>query len=45
LSSWLAGQRIAAFDLDCWVGAELQVARVLVADALIEAGRPTLVGP
>jgi Family of unknown function (DUF6178) len=37
-------QRIAAFDLDCWTGAELQVARVHEwLDALIEAGRPTLV--
>jgi hypothetical protein len=37
-------QRIAAFDLDCWTGSELQVARVHEwLDALIEAGRPTLV--
>jgi len=37
-------QRIAAFDLDCWTGAELQVSRVHEwLDALIEAGRPTLV--
>ena len=37
-------QRIAAFDLDCWVGTELQVTRVHEwLDALIEAGRPTLV--
>jgi hypothetical protein len=37
-------QRIAAFDLDCWTGSELQVARVQEwLDALIEAGRPTLV--
>jgi hypothetical protein len=37
-------QRIAAFDLDCWTGAELKVARVHEwFDALIEAGRPTLV--
>lgn len=37
-------QRITAFDLDCWVGSELQVERVHEwLDALIEAGRPTLV--
>jgi len=37
-------QRIAAFDLDCWVGSELQVERVHEwLDALIEAGRPTLI--
>ena len=37
-------QRIAAFDLDCWTGSELQVTRVHEwLDALIEAGRPTLV--
>ncbi len=37
-------QRIAAFDLDCWNGSELQIARVHEwLDALIEAGRPTLV--
>ncbi len=37
-------QRIAAFDLDCWKGAELDVARTREwFDALIEAGRPTLV--
>ncbi len=37
-------QRIAAFDLDCWTGAELQVSRANEwIDALIEAGRPTLV--
>lgn len=37
-------QRIAAFDLDCWSGAELEVAKVHEwFDALIEAGRPTLV--
>ena len=37
-------QRIAAFDLDCWIGTELQVSRVHEwLDALIEAGRPTLV--
>lgn len=37
-------QRVAAFDLDCWSGSELQVSRVNEwLDALIEAGRPTLV--
>ncbi len=37
-------QRVAAIDLDCWSGAELQVPRVQEwLDALIEAGRPTLV--
>lgn len=37
-------QRVAAFDLDCWKGAELDVARTQEwLDALIEAGRPTLV--
>jgi len=37
-------QRVAAFDLDCWTGSELQVARVHEwLDALIEAGRPTLI--
>ncbi len=37
-------QRVAAIDLDCWTGAELQVTRVHEwLDALIEAGRPTLV--
>jgi hypothetical protein len=37
-------QRIACFDLDCWDGAELSLARVHEwLDALIEAGRPTLV--
>ncbi|MFI5314802.1 MAG: DUF6178 family protein [Myxococcota bacterium] len=37
-------QRIACFDLDCWDGQELLVPRVQEwLDALIEAGRPTLV--
>lgn len=37
-------QRVAAFDLDCWRGGELDVARTREwLDALIEAGRPTLV--
>ena len=37
-------QRIACLDLDCWDGYELEPARVLAwLDALIEAGRPTLV--
>jgi hypothetical protein len=37
-------QRIACFDLDCWNGTELLVPRVQEwLDALIEAGRPTLV--
>lgn len=37
-------QRIACFDLDCWKDAELTIPRVHEwLDALIEAGRPTLV--
>lgn len=37
-------QRIACFDLDCWNGSELLMPRVHEwIDALIEAGRPTLV--
>jgi hypothetical protein len=37
-------QRVACFDLDCWNGAELLMPRVHEwMDALIEAGRPTLV--
>ena len=37
-------QRVACFDLDCWDGQELVVTRVQEwLDALIEAGRPTLV--
>jgi hypothetical protein len=37
-------QRVACFDLDCWSGPELSIARVQEwLDALIEAGRPTLV--
>jgi hypothetical protein len=37
-------QRVAAFDLDCWNGTELVISRVHEwLDALIEAGRPTLV--
>lgn len=37
-------QRIACFDLDCWSGAALELPRVHEwLDALIEAGRPTLV--
>jgi len=37
-------QRVACFDLDCWNGAELLVPRVQEwLDALVEAGRPTLV--
>jgi hypothetical protein len=37
-------QRVACFDLDCWSGQELAVARVQEwLDALVEAGRPTLV--
>jgi hypothetical protein len=37
-------QRVAAFDLDCWKGTEVDVPRVQEwLDALIEAGRPTLV--
>jgi hypothetical protein len=37
-------QRVACFDLDCWQGSELELPRVAEwLDALIEAGRPTLV--
>jgi hypothetical protein len=37
-------QRVACFDLDCWNGQELVVTRVQEwLDALVEAGRPTLV--
>jgi hypothetical protein len=37
-------QRVACFDLDCWQGSDLQLTRVQEwLDALIEAGRPTLV--
>lgn len=37
-------QMLACFDLDCWDGNELQVTRLHEwLDALIEAGRPTLV--
>ena len=37
-------QLVACFDLDCWEGYELQVTRVQEwIDALIEAGRPTLI--
>ena len=39
-----APQLVACFDLDCWEGHELQVQRMQEwIDALIEAGRPTLV--
>jgi hypothetical protein len=39
-----AEQRQACFDLDCWRSEQLEVGRVLEwVDALIEAGRPTLV--
>jgi hypothetical protein len=37
-------QRVACIDLDCWGGYELATGRVLEwIDALIEAGRPTLI--
>ena len=37
-------QRIACFDLDCWNGSEVLLPRVQEwLDALVEAGRPTLV--
>lgn len=37
-------QRVACFDLDCWNGPEIAMSRVQEwLDALIEAGRPTLV--
>jgi uncharacterized protein DUF6178 len=36
-------QRVACFDLDCWSGSELLLPRVEEwLDALVEAGRPTL---